>query len=92
MRALIHADRVVQLAEEEFLVHSSLIWKEAPEGCEVGWSYADGEFAAPEPGAPPVVVDPVGKLFKVLKASAAISDQDFTAAELAKIAGMEGAQ
>ena len=51
MKALIQNNKVVQVCEQEFEVHSSLVWVDAVEGCVAGWAYEDGQFTAPP--APP---------------------------------------
>ena len=47
MKALIHNNLVVQVAKDAFEVHSSLIWMDAPEGCEYGWELVEGVLQAP---------------------------------------------
>jgi hypothetical protein len=42
MKALIFENKVVDLVEQEFDVSSSMIWMDAPEGCETGWLLEDG--------------------------------------------------
>ena len=47
MKALIFEDKVVQLEETPFEVHSSLTWVEASTECKVGWGYKDGNWIPP---------------------------------------------
>lgn len=55
MKALIFNERVVQISDAEFPVHSALTWVDVasvtPEP-KVGWAYSDGVFYAP-PAPPP---------------------------------------
>ena len=44
MKALILDNVVVELAETEFEVHSSMTWMDAPEGCQVSWIVQDGSI------------------------------------------------
>ena len=47
MKALVCDNKVVQLAEAEFEVHSSMSWMNAPNGCEHGWVLNEGQLEAP---------------------------------------------
>jgi hypothetical protein len=47
MKALIKENLVVDVCEKEFEVHPSLVWVDAAEGCEFGWTYENGRFTAP---------------------------------------------
>tara|TARA_Y100001951_G_C11241655_1_gene240870 strand:- start:30 stop:329 length:300 start_codon:yes stop_codon:yes gene_type:complete len=51
MKALVFEDKgeqkVVDLSEKEFPVHSDLTWMDAPDGCEVGWLLKTGKLIAP---------------------------------------------
>jgi hypothetical protein len=49
MKALIMNNSVIDICENQFEVHPSLIWVEAPEGCSTGWTYANGMLRAPDP-------------------------------------------
>jgi hypothetical protein len=51
MKALIQNNKVVQVCEQEFEVHSLLVWVDAVDGCVAGWTYEGGQFTAPP--APP---------------------------------------
>jgi len=44
MKALIFQNRVVQLEETPFEVHSALTWVDASTECKVGWGYKDGNW------------------------------------------------
>lgn len=44
MKALILDNVVVELAETEFEVHSSMTWMDAPDGCQVDWIVQDGSI------------------------------------------------
>ena len=47
MKALVFNNLVVDVQEKEFEVHSSMVWSDAPEGCEIGWKVVDGVITAP---------------------------------------------
>lgn len=47
MKALVFKNKVVQLEEQEFPVHSSMSWLEAPQGCAVGWELVNNKLKAP---------------------------------------------
>ena len=51
MKALIQNNKVIEVSEKQFEVHSSLVWVDAVDGCVAGWTYEDGQFTAPP--APP---------------------------------------
>lgn len=44
MKALVFDNKVVDMAETPFEVHSSMTWMDAPEGCEAGWLLEDGQL------------------------------------------------
>ena len=49
MKALIKDGKVVQLSEEKFEVHSSLIWVDnIPENVSTGWNYDGTNFSDPD--------------------------------------------
>lgn len=47
MKALIKDNKVVQVSENEFPVHPSLIWMDCPAECEAGWILNNGQLEAP---------------------------------------------
>lgn len=47
MKCLIKDNKVVQLSENEFPVHPSLTWMDAPVGCQEGWVLIDGAIQEP---------------------------------------------
>ena len=47
MKALLQNNKVIQVEQNEFPVHSSLVWMDAPEGVEVGWILNNGQLEAP---------------------------------------------
>ena len=50
MKALVRDNIVMDLAENEFVVHSDYVWVDnPPDGCKVGWILEEGEFIAPTP-------------------------------------------
>jgi hypothetical protein len=49
MKALIFNNTVLDVCEDEFEVHPSLVWVEAVDGCFAGWTYENGSFRAPDP-------------------------------------------
>lgn len=63
MKALVHKNKVVQVAQESFPVHPSMQWLECSAEVQPGWTYADDTFAAPviEPEPSPVIMS-VGPL------------------------------
>jgi hypothetical protein len=53
MKALVFENLVQCVREEEYPVHSSMVWMDAPENCEDGWIEKDGVISAPvEPVLP----------------------------------------
>ena len=60
MKALVFKDpdqehtKVIGLVENEYPVHKSMVWMDAPEGCERGWILVDGVIIEPpaEPALP----------------------------------------
>lgn len=48
MKALIHNNRVVDLSETPFEVHSDLFWVDANDDVRVGWEYDNGSIKEPE--------------------------------------------
>ena len=53
MKALIHQNKVVQVAAESFPVHHSMAWADCPDEVHPGWSYLDGDLVAPTPAPMP---------------------------------------
>jgi hypothetical protein len=49
MKALVLNQQVVQVEQQEFEVHPSLVWIDCPDGVTAGWKYENGEFIEPEP-------------------------------------------
>lgn len=49
MKALIQNNIVVGLEANEFPVHESLSFMDAPEGCQIGWVLNDGVLSEPLP-------------------------------------------
>ena len=47
MKALILNGKVIDMAAAEFEVHESMIWVDAPDEVQHGWSYDGTAFAAP---------------------------------------------
>ena len=53
MKALVFKDpdkehtKVVDLKENEYPVHESMVWMDAPKDCEQGWILVDGVITAP---------------------------------------------
>ena len=47
MKALILNNKVVDVAETEFEVHSSMTWMNCSDNCIVGWTLIDGVLTAP---------------------------------------------
>lgn len=47
MKALVFKNKVVQIEEQEFPVHSDMAWVEAPENCVVGWELVKNKLQAP---------------------------------------------
>jgi len=54
MKALVQNGRVVQVEEEPFEVHPSLVWVDIPDGLGVKpeWTYEQGVFTNPKAGGP----------------------------------------
>jgi len=48
MKALILEGRIVDVAETEFEVHSSLTWMDAPDECTIFWTLENGVLSAPD--------------------------------------------
>lgn len=49
-KALIFDGKIVDVADNEFEVHSSMVWVDCPDECRaLDWTYADGEFTPPKP-------------------------------------------
>jgi hypothetical protein len=48
MRALILNGKVVDKSNQPFEAHDSLTWVDAPDDVEIGWSYLNNEFSAPQ--------------------------------------------
>ena len=49
MKALIFNNKVVDVAENTFEVHESLVWMDAPDECIAGWTLTNGKLVAPAP-------------------------------------------
>lgn len=49
MKALVLDGKVVDVAEEEFPVHSDLVWVDCPSNVLAGWDYKNGEFVDTTP-------------------------------------------
>jgi len=47
MKALILDSKVIDTSNNEFEVHSSMTWMDAPDGCVAGWELSDGSLVAP---------------------------------------------
>lgn len=63
MKALVNqAGRVLELQENEFPVHESLRWIDAPAGVGHEWEYRDGEFYPPPPPPPLTVQEQIDAL------------------------------
>ena len=81
MKALIRDNIVMDLAENEFTVHSDYVWMDnPPDDCKAGWTLIDGVFTAPpEPPEPtyddkrrkayPSVGDQLDMIYKDMKNS-----------------------
>jgi len=48
MKALIHNNKIIEITENAYPTHESLIWIDAPENAEVGDSYVNGELIKPQ--------------------------------------------
>jgi hypothetical protein len=60
MKALVFENRVVDLVDTEFEVHSNFTWMDSPIGCETGWLLEDGVLIAP-PSLPEKTYDQLRK-------------------------------
>jgi len=49
MKALIFDNKVVDVAENIFEVHESMVWMDAPDECTAEWLLKNGELVAPAP-------------------------------------------
>jgi hypothetical protein len=49
MKALVLNGKVVQVEQQAFEVHPSLVWVDCPDNVVAGWSYENGQFIEPEP-------------------------------------------
>ena len=47
MKALVFNNVVIDVQEKEFEVHPSMVWSDAPDGCQIGWKVKDGVITAP---------------------------------------------
>ena len=58
MKALVLNGKVVDLAENEFPVHESMVWVNCINTVQVGWSYVGNEFIPPpiEPQINPILL------------------------------------
>ncbi len=54
MKALLKDNTVIQLDDKGFTVHPSLVWMDAPEGCQTGWVLIDG-ILQPKPEEPKTI-------------------------------------
>ena len=52
MKALIFEGKVIDIVENEFEVHESLSFVDCNDTIEVGYTYSDGTFTAPETYTP----------------------------------------
>ena len=43
-KALIHLDRIVQVSDSTFEVHSSMKWVDCPDNCTTKWKYENEQF------------------------------------------------
>jgi len=48
MKALIHNEKIIEITENTYPVHESLIWIDLPQGAEVGDGYVNGELIKPQ--------------------------------------------
>ena len=48
MKALIHNNRVVDIAEASFEVHEDMFWIDVDSNVRVGWDYIDGSVQQPK--------------------------------------------
>ena len=48
MKALIHNNKIIDITENTYPVHESLIWIDMPQGAEVGDSYVNGQLVKPQ--------------------------------------------
>jgi hypothetical protein len=46
-KALVFENQVVDIAEQEFEVHESMTWYDAPSGCNAGWILEGGRIINP---------------------------------------------
>ena len=47
MKALIFKNKVVDIQEVEFEIHSSMTWMDCSDDCKFGWTLEDGVLTAP---------------------------------------------
>ncbi len=47
MKALVFENKVVDVAEVPFEVHSSMTWMDCSSDCEIGWTLESGVLTAP---------------------------------------------
>ncbi len=59
MYALILNGKVIQIAGSQFPVAPPLFWRDAPEGCEVGWDHDAEEDEISKPVIPPEPINTV---------------------------------
>jgi hypothetical protein len=43
-KALIHLDKIVQVSDSTFEVHSSMKWVDCPDNCTTKWKYENEQF------------------------------------------------
>ena len=66
MKALISGNKVVDVVETEFEVHSSLTWMDCPDEClALSWTLVDGVLTAP--AAEPAITYDMARLTEYLK-------------------------
>jgi hypothetical protein len=58
MKALILNQKVVDLSQDEFPVHESMVWVNCINTVQIGWSYIGNEFTPPpaEPQINPILL------------------------------------
>ena len=53
MKALIHNDKIVQIAETDFPVAPAMSWVDCPEEATTSWKYENGQVLPPDPEPEP---------------------------------------
>ena len=65
MKALISGNKVIDVVETEFEVHSSLTWMDCPDECKAhSWTLVDGVLTAP--AEPPAMTYDMARLSEYL--------------------------